>query len=322
MNLFRRILTALLPALALSAGGCFTGVESTPRISDADVNRIQAAQLTPEQRFLTGIAPLPPSQWRPGRTWRVANDRISLIFTSASDRTDALAGHIISYEGENRALGLRGEDGVELIFRSDDGRRLFYRVPGMTRERFDTIPALDVPFTVDLDIVARLDSAMRGRTYFVRTPAWYTTATRQAVGGLRHIPVHIDSVGPGDENFPAAVYFTVTDPQYASILPAGATSYMVYMSLGDSKAATRNFDTIFAFDNPRRRYPEIKDDVWELIIRSRLRDGMTRDECRLALGAPPQVTRVPTYGGMVEQWTYTDGVYLYFEDGFLTRFRQ
>ncbi len=231
MNLFRRILTALLPAVALAAGGCFTGVESTPRISDADVNRIQDAQLSPEQQFLSDIQPIPPSKWQTGRAWRVANDRISLIFSPAGDSPDALAGHIITYQGQNSALGLRGEDGVELIFRSDDGRRLYYRIPGMTRERFDTIPALEVPFTVDLDIVARLDSAMRGRTCFIRTPAWYTRDKRQAIGGLRHIPVHIDSVGPGDENFPAAVYFTVAEPQYADILHNSDKSYMVYMSL-------------------------------------------------------------------------------------------
>ena len=48
---------------------------------------------------------------------------------------------------------------------------------------------------------------------------------------------------------------------------------------------------------------------------------MTRDECRLALGAPPEVLRTPSYGGMREVWSYSDGVFLIFEDGYLTRFR-
>ena len=97
---------------------------------------------------------------------------------------------------------------------------------------------------------------------------------------------------------------------------------MVYMSIGRSRAATRNFDTLFSFTDPRSSYPEIKDEVWELIIRSRVRSNMTRDEVRLALGSPASVERVPTYGGMIERWSYTDGVYLVFEDGFVTRFRQ
>ena len=66
---------------------------------------------------------------------------------------------------------------------------------------------------------------------------------------------------------------------YQSALTDG--SHIACIATGDGR--------VFAFDNPRRRYPEIKDDVWELIIRSRLRDGMTRDECRLALGAPCKI---------------------------------
>ena len=49
---------------------------------------------------------------------------------------------------------------------------------------------------------------------------------------------------------------------------------------------------------------------------------MTREECRLALGAPTTLRRIPTYGGMRENWQYSDGVYLYFDDGYLTQYRQ
>lgn len=42
---------------------------------------------------------------------------------------------------------------------------------------------------------------------------------------------------------------------------------------------------------------------------------MTRDECRLALGAPATT-------GMVEFWQYSDGIYLLFEENILTRFRR
>ena len=94
------------------------------------------------------------------------------------------------------------------------------------------------------------------------------------------------------------------------------------MSVGKGRGATRTFDSLFAFDNPRNRYPEIKDDVWELITRSRVREGMTRDECRLALGQPSDILRIPTYGGMQERWTYTDGIFLIFDDGFLTKYRR
>ena len=142
------------------------------------------------------------------------------------------------------------------------------------------------------------------------------------MNGLRHIEVTVDSVVPGDENFPAAVCFSIADSNLAKSAGVADKEYMLYMTAGMTRGGSRSFDTLFAFDNPRNRYPEIQDDVWEYIIRSRIRKNMTRDECRLALGSPPSVERVPTYGGMVERWSYTDGVYLIFEDGYLTRFRQ
>ena len=49
---------------------------------------------------------------------------------------------------------------------------------------------------------------------------------------------------------------------------------------------------------------------------------MTKEECRLSLGRPNEVKRIPTYEGLKEQWFYNTGAYLFFEDGLLTSFRQ
>lgn len=49
---------------------------------------------------------------------------------------------------------------------------------------------------------------------------------------------------------------------------------------------------------------------------------MTRDEARLALGAPANIDRRPGYSFMREIWTYENGIFLIFEDGLLKSFRQ
>lgn len=317
-----RILPLLMPAIFFFASaGCFTGVESTPRINADDVRKQNAAGVSAEALFLEPITPTPPSAWKRGRALLVANDRISLALTAASQRLDRLAGHTIYFEGFTPARSLTGDDASEAVFRADDGSRLYYRIPGVDAARLDTMPSLDVPFTIDLETVARLDSAMRGLKVYVRTPAWYSPDTRVAVPGLRHVEVIIDSVAPGDENFPAAVYFTLTDPELRKTACPDGRNRALFMSIGDSRAATRNFDTLFSFDNPRRRYPDIKDDVWQYIIRSRVKEGMTRDECRLALGAPTSLERIPTTAGVAERWRYSDGIFLIFEDDVLTIFR-
>ncbi|MCM1066119.1 MAG: hypothetical protein NC418_00925 [Muribaculaceae bacterium] len=320
MTTFTRYTAALVGAvLMLGAAGCFTGVESTPRINASDVRKQDAAGISAEALFLADVLPEPPAQWRSGKKFLVANDRISLIFTAAtSDATDSLAGHTIAFRGFSPAMSLMGDNATDAMFASDDGRTLNYRIAGVDASRLDTMASLELPFAVDLDLVARLDSALRGERYFVRTPAWYTLGSRESRHGLRHVEVRIDSVVPGDENFPAAVCFTLAD---TTLLPEAQRSAMLYMSVGAARKATRNFDVLFSFTDPRKRYPEIKDDVWSLIIRSKVRAGMSRDECRLALGAPPSLERIPTPGGMAERWRYSDGVFLIFEDGYLTRFR-
>lgn len=322
-----------LAVIAVAAGvalvslqSCFTGVESTPKISLSDVRKQQAATVTDEQRFLAGLAPTPPSKWRPGHRLRVDDAKIGLALTSASASADSLPGRDLVFDSFSPAVSLTGTDATEISFHADlpGGRaEYFYRV-SVDMSELDTLEAIHVPFTVDMDLVARVDSMMRGRWLYVRTPMWYRAdGDRSAVAGLRHVPVVVDSVVAGDSNYPLGVVFTLVDADQARLLePSGAQcTRMVFMTVGKSRAATRNFELLFSFRDPREIYPGIKDDVWQLIVRSRVKEGMTREECRLALGAPTTLRRIPTYGGMREQWQYSDGVYLYFDDGFLTRYR-
>lgn len=322
----RPVVISLAACMALlSLQSCFTGVESTPRISLNDVKKQQAATVTDEQRFLAGLAPTPPSHWRPGHRLRVDDAKIALALTSASASADSLPGRDLVFDSFSPAVSLTGTDATEVAFHADlpSGRaEYFYRVPVEMAE-LDTVDVLQVPFTIDMDLVARADSLMRGRRLFIRTPMWYDTSGRHAaVAGLRHVPVLIDSVVAGDANYPLGVVFTLENADQAKLLePSGRCTRMVYMTVGKSRAATRNFDLLFSFRDPREIYPGIKDDIWALIVRSRVKEGMTREECRLALGAPTTLKRIPTYGGMKENWQYSDGVYLYFDDGYLTRYR-
>ena len=96
----------------------------------------------------------------------------------------------------------------------------------------------------------------------------------------------------------------------------------MWLTYGSSRAATRNFDRLFSFSDPRTNYPQISDHTWQLITRSQVAVGMTRDECRLALGAPSSINRGATRAAQLERWLYDDGIYLIFEDGILTRYRK
>jgi hypothetical protein len=84
----------------------------------------------------------------------------------------------------------------------------------------------------------------------------------------------------------------------------------------------RSFSNLFSFTDPRRNYPNITDEYWQLITSGTVTTGMTRDECRLALGAPKDVDRQTGYSSVHEMWGYENGIYLIFEDGILVKFRR
>ena len=314
-----KLVRLILPLVAsLLMQGCFTGVESTPRINSGDVRRQQAGSLSSEQVFLADIDPTPPSKWVPGqyKLKVTGTSRLPMIFPNATGSYDGLEGAILTFKGFRPMQGLVSPE-VEAVFTSAGGNE--YPFPTrLQASQLDTASVLRVPFTIALDEVEKVAERLVGKDYYIRTPHWYDNVRREAIKGVRHVSVHIDSVTPGNDLYPIAVSFTINDPK----VTGPASGAIVFMTLGNGRTSTRNFDTLFAFENPRKTYPEIKDDVWALIINSKVRKGMTRQECRLALGNPPELNRIPTYGGVREIWTYSDGVYLVFDDGILTNYRQ
>lgn len=299
-------------SLSLILPGCFTGVESTPKIKASEVEKAEkAVGGKAEAAFLADVRPPAPAKWDEHTRFFVSDDKISLIFTSSSSRTDSLSGHILMFRGLTPTASVTGDDATDVAFTSDRGDDLHYIISA-TPDEILRRDRLDIPFTVELSMVEKADSLMRGNTYYVTTPTWYDS-TGRAVDRLRHVPVTVTSVTAGNHNYPLRVNFRE---------PGAGTDYSVFMTSGNDRTSTRNFDKLFAFDNPRRLYPQITDAVWEQIIHSQLTDGMTRDEARLALGAPNEITRVPTNAAMLERWSYDDGIYLIFEDGLLTRFRK
>lgn len=291
---------------------CFTGVESTPRISANDVKK-EKIKVTPEQQFLSDLLPQPPSEWQPGKLFYVTDPKISIIFTSQSSADkDNVAGSNIAFQSMRPVTSVTGEEVTEVEFVSPNGGHLFYRdnTPyGQVAERRQ----LEIPFTIEQDLVQQARDRLVGKEYYITSPLWYLADGTKSINGLRHIPVQIVDVMPGNSAFPLRVVFRPTD---------SSSCYSVYMSVGNMRTSTRNFHTLFAFENPRKRYPDITDENWQLIMHSRVAEGMTRDECRLALGSPQTVGQRPARAGMVEYWSYSDGIYLLFEEGYLTFFRR
>lgn len=300
--------------MALVMAGCFTGVESTPKITYSDVKRANAtAQPTAEQSFLSEIGPQPPTQWQPGKKFYIADPKASIVFSSSADLT-TLAGQEVAFHAIRPVPSVTGQEVTEIEFVTPSGESVFYR-DNLPYAEVSGRQQLEVPFTIEMSIVDAVKKQLTGQKYFVVTPHWYTADGSQAVNGLRYVEAEVMDVAPGNAIYPVRVVFHPLDGQPDEL-------YSMYMTVGNARTSTRNFFTLFAFKNPRDQFPRMDDETWDLISHSLVKLGMTRDECRLALGTPQTVGQRATTAGMVEYWSYSDGVYLLFEEGYLSYFRK
>ena len=311
----------ILPSIAVSAmfcllmASCGTGIEVTEHVTDKDVQRVMDKIDTrqPAVTLEAYIDSLPA--WKVGKRFWVADDRVTqmLADTDGYDKdTLHLAGHVLTYQGASKSgLFLNGDNRRLYIDFEDEetGSYLHYRVKAP--EASHAISSL--PMLIDLDMVDHVARQLVGKEFYVRTPIWYDSQTEQMMDGRHFIKVRIDSVLPGNAVLPLRVLFTTADT---------GEHAMVWMNDNLSTMLGRDFDAMFSVANPHESYPTITDANWERITRGQVVEGMTKEECRLALGSPKGISERPDQAGMREYWYYDGGAYLYFVDGLLSQFRK
>lgn len=290
---------------------CYTGVESTKKI-ELSRNDVKATTPTAEDKYLDSVSAAPLSEWKIGKSFLVSDDRALLTFLSRSvpQELTTLKGRILKYIGTE--INIR-PDGIQtLLIRFTDGKyTLLYDTGKSEYESNKSFTSDALETLIDLDIISDLNKLMQGKTYWTRSPIWYDSQER-IILGQKYIPVSIDSVTAGTLIFPIRVYFTDSNKNSAHYL----------MSLSNRiGASSRRFSTLFYLDDLKKKYSGINDEVWKLIQECKVREGMTKEECRLSLGDPKESSSGHNYSVMFDTWIYDGGRYLQFEDGLLVRFR-
>lgn len=288
---------------------CFTGIESTPRITESDVKR-QHAGTTDEELYLADVAGEPLGQWQRGKRFYVADNKVAILFGSTAPAGVQLQGEIIEFDSATPSILYTGEEATDLSFTLPGGAKGVYRVKNSPATLKDS--SVEVPFTIEESLVESGRRRLSGKSFYILTSEWRDSADR-IVGGRKFVKVRVDSVTFGTANYPLRVDFVCEE---------GGDGGSLFIVPGRDAKGSRTFASQLAFADPHLRYPAVTDEVWELIIRGRVRPGMTRDECRLALGAPANVDRMRGYSSLTELWTYENGIYLVFEDGVLKSFRR
>ncbi|MBD5282206.1 MAG: hypothetical protein HDS33_04160 [Bacteroides sp.] len=289
-------------AVFIALTGCQTGVESTPRITDKQVSRHVGAA-SAETALLSTIQGEKPSEWRPGKVFTLTGGKVSVAYTPSSVSSELQPGDTLRFESMTPSKTITGAQMTDFHFLTPAGQTVTYRMETSVDRLGDSVT---LPFLVEASVIDSVRTLLKGRR------VWTTTLQRydlngEAISGRKFQPVEITDVRAGRGEYPVEVLMG---------------NEMIYLTVDPSSRVNRRFANLFSLTDPRRNYKQIIDRTWERICRGEVADGMTMEECRLALGSPREVERDATYGALIERWTYENGIYLLFSDGILTRFRR
>lgn len=269
---------------------------------------------TSEEKFFSGITGTPLQDWESGKRFIASDDKALLIFEqqglSPNNPSESIKGKILYFIGVESKVNAAGDLTVVLVF--GDGDRFYAYDTGREFESAMTgISSSDIPMLIDEDMVAQAKDLLSGKQLWTRSSLWYDKNGNR-IEGKKYVPVKITDVIPGSLVFPLNVLFTAED---------GEEAYM-FMNFGNSDTESRAFHNLFSLTDIRKNYPSVQSDTWEFISAGKVKIGMTKEECRLALGMPSDVNSGHDYSQTLDIWNYEDGTVLWFEDGRLSRFRQ
>ena len=298
--------------ISLAFQSCFTGVESTKKITQDDVDKvIPKGDGVENQVIEIEIDTFP--KWEKGKRFHVTDNNIKYIFSpSPQYLTDTLqlAGKILTFDSYYISTAVDNRAVININFLCEGNTYTYPTNKTMHDIESSQNYRLEVPFLVDMDEVGRFKEKLCGMELYVKTPIWYNR-NGEMTEGRKYIKVGITNVFPGNKVYPYMIEFN-----------DGIKTAYLYMSYRDAYLH-RGFNDLFSYVNPRNQYPLIPDETWQLIINGQIARYMTKEECRLSIGAPDQIERIPTYSGIREYWYYTTGTYLVFdEEGLLSNFRK
>ncbi len=304
------ILIALL--LGIVSTSCFTGVESTKKITAKDVQKQEhSAKSNTSLDMLDDISNSPFKSWQKGKCFIVTDDQIAITLTDSVGNyiTTRLKGKILSYDSYSENNIYTDKPLVVLHFKDEIGRTYQYATHKSLAELSNS-NTFCLPFTVETDMIEYVRGLILDKTFYIKTDNWYDKDGALTTG-RKYIPVKITAVTAGNMIYALNVEFECD----------GKTAF-VYVSSQNSSNRNRTFSSLFTPEDPHHSYPAISADTWTLIQNGELKNGMTKDECRLSIGSPSNTYKQPSINGLSEIWQYSDGVFLSFTDGILVMFHK
>ncbi|MDE6697098.1 MAG: hypothetical protein K2K25_09470 [Muribaculaceae bacterium] len=293
--------------------GCSTGIESTKKIKMSKED-VKLMVKTAEQAYTESLQGSPLSSWKDGKEFLAMSDRTLYIF-EPTGLTNNLSGQAL----KGKTLIFKGTDSYqtpdlreECILLFTDGQQTYrYRTGKPTAIAMKEIESSKLPLMSDLDLISQWKEKLMGQTLWTKSNLWYDEKGDRC-SGQKFAKIIISDVVPATGDFPMKVKIKEE---------SGKDAFMQLNYTSDAYDS-RNFASLFFLSDPKAKYPKISEDNWTLIKDGKVGLGMTKEECKLAIGNPDEVNAGHTHSQTMDMWQYANGTYLMFTDGLLTRFRQ
>ena len=271
------------------------------------------------EKLLSGIEDQSPVNWEKGKKFVYMDEQLHILIQPEEamehDKKHDYRGSVWYYDAMVLEENWLGMQELSLRFLSSEGEKYRFDTGRSSEVLSDTAYRATLPGFYSLEIIERLDSILRGRQLYLLVndaspiELFPADSTRNATQE-KFMPVTIDSVSYGKEMAPLRVYYSHS---------RGSASVMTALPHSKEATSVMSLERLFAFENPRQKYPNITSEVWHKICLSEVVFDMTAEEVRLSVGRPMQVERMNTHGGVLEVWVYRSGLAVQLLDGRVRR---
>jgi hypothetical protein len=197
-----------------------------------------------------------------------------------------------------------------------EGKKYEFEFVGDTTELRNAKVFNSIDKLVYLDEVDKVKQLLVGKTLYIMTSQWLRDDDkgqgRYDFANPKFAAVTVISVGLGSQDGPSKIVFKqngLENEAYLNIRLSGINMASGVFGI--------DFDEVFQFDDPKLKYPNIKNDIWTIIQNNKVSVGMTKQECELSWGKPKDINKTVTGYDVSEQWVYGSSSYLYFKNGIL-----
>lgn len=310
---------------------CFsTWAQKSPY--DVSSNTIEPEDSIPQSEFAKKFPRVIMADWKPGMKFMTEPLKIkalgsasrielapykSLNFVNDQVRQGDFEWKTFTYQSkEMRAVKCATGTckNTYLIFECE-GKKYEYEFIGDTAA-LRKAPNTYIKKIVYLDEVDKIKTELNGKTLYVLCSQWMKEDEKGKIvnsdGNQKFVAVTVTSVGLGTQDGPSKIVFK-----------QDGTNKEAFINLrlsGINKSSGLfgvDFDKAFSFEDPKKKYPKIKSEIWTVIQNESMRIGMTKEEAELSWGKPDEIHTLTTKGITSEQWVYAAS-YIYFEKGLVS----